>query len=130
MDRTYGPWATKAITHSSEAQLLYNQVISYPKTVLLDEPAFTVRVNLVQPEPGILMTFIHLDVYDWSLSTLKRLKEVWPSLRRRLPPIVFAQGDITDKKWVKCVRQFGFEPLLDDCPCDDGKTRHIYAHYI
>lgn len=107
----------------------YNQVISYPKVVLYEEVEFTISTNLVQFEPGKLMTFIHLDIFYWSHHTFKRLLALWPSIRLLLPPIVFASGDVCDAKWAKLVSKFGFEPLLTDCLCSDGNIRPIYAHF-
>jgi hypothetical protein len=122
MVRIECPWPIQA--------LKYHQVINYPRLVLAASPDCTIESTIVQPKPGMLMTFVHIEVYSWSPSALKRLKHLWLSIRHSLPHIVFAQGDVTDAKWVKFVRQFGFEPVFENCPCSDGELRHIFAHYI
>ncbi len=94
-----------------------------------EEDEFLFETTVVQPSPGMLMTFVHIEVFKWNLSVLKHLKHLWSSNRHLLPPIVFAQGDVTDAKWSKFVGQLGFEPVLADCPCSDGNSRHIYAHF-
>ena len=107
----------------------YQQTINYPKTVYHDEPEFTFSVSRVQLAPGQLMTFVHIDVFHWSPSTLRRLHTLWPSVRQTLPRIVYASGDVSDAKWVKFIKRFGFVPILEDCLCSDGNSRPIYAHF-
>lgn len=106
-----------------------NQTINYPRRTVWDDVDFTFETTVIQPSPGMLMTFVHIEVFTWSLSVLKKLKHLWSSNRHLLPPIVFAQGDKTDAKWTKFVTQLGFTPILEDCPCSDGQNRHVYAHF-
>lgn len=122
MDRISCTWANPPVTYS-------NQLISYPKTVFWSEVDFDFHISYLQPAPGKLMLFVHIDVYYWSSDTWRRLKHLWSSNRHLLPPIVFAQGDETDAKWVKFVSRLGFQPLVADVPCDDGQFRHIYVNF-
>lgn len=108
----------------------YQQTINYPKTVYHDEPEFTFSVSRVQLAPGQLMTFVHIDVFYWSPSILRRLHTLWPSIRACLPHVVYASGDECSPKWVKFIQRFGFELILEDCLCSDGMHRPIYAHFI
>lgn len=105
----------------------YSQVITYPKRVLYSVPDFDFMVNLIQPLPGIVMTFVHIDVYYMSHKTLQHMMAEWPNVRSRLPPIVYAQGDVTDAKWAKFVKRFGFT-YLTDCLCSDGVSRRIFIN--
>jgi hypothetical protein len=107
----------------------YNQAISYPKIPFVDEVEFTFSTNLVQLEPGLLMTFVHIDIYYWSPTMWRRLQSLWLSNRHLLPPIVYASGDVSDAKWAKFVTKLGFEPILENCSCSDGANRPIYAHF-
>lgn len=104
---------------------MYPQVIKYPCVYLVEEPDFVFESQIIQAAPGILMTFVHINVINWSKSTLKTLKERWKSVRDELPPIIYAQGNTTDAKWVKFVTHFGFKPL-SNCICSDGKDRRIF----
>lgn len=107
----------------------YNQVITGPKVMLYEEVEFTFSTSLVQFEPGRVMTFVHIDIFYWSPEVYRRLQHLWPSIRRLLPPIVFASGDVCDAKWAKFITRFGFEPIIEDCSCSDGNIRPIYAHF-
>lgn len=112
-----------------DAPVKYEQFINYPRIVMWSEPDFDFEVSLLQIAPGKMMTFVHIYVYYWAPSTFKKLKHLWSSNRINLPPIVYAQGDLTDDKWVRFVKSLGFQPLLADVPCTDGKFRHIYVHF-
>lgn len=106
----------------------YQQVICYPPVPLVDQPDFEVTWNYQQAEPGVLLPFVHVEVFYWRSSTLRYLKALWPSVRAKLPPIVFCAGTESDKKFHKFVTHFGWQPLKH-AHCSDGKDRMIYVHY-
>lgn len=107
----------------------YLQTIQYPRVEILSEPEFDVHTNLVQPTPGTLMTFVHVDVFVTSPSVIKRLLKLWPDVRSKLPPIIFCTGHVDDDKFDRFVTLFGWLPL-SDTPCSDGNTRRIYVNYL
>ena len=107
--------------------MAYNQIINYPRTTIIASPDYDLGLDLKQPAPGILMPFVHLDVHYWSPALLKHFKRHWPQTRQKLPPIVYAQGVVTDAKWRRFVTMFGFRKLID-CPCTDGLNREIFIH--
>jgi hypothetical protein len=100
-----------------------------PRVTLHTDPDFEVWVNTKQPSPGVVMTFLHNDVFRWSIGTLRRLNAVWPGIREQLPPIIFCHGHVDDEKFHKFVTHFGFQHI-HHTPCSDGQTRRIYAHYL
>ena len=122
MDRISCTWPHKAISH-------YTQSIEYPRIVFYEEDDFSYEISLLQVEPGKLLYFAHVYIWDFKPSTLRRIKEQWQARRSQMPRILFAQGDVTDDKWVRWVRMFGFRPLIDNVPCNDGETRHIYVNF-
>jgi hypothetical protein len=107
----------------------YKQVITTPKRTLYSVPDFDFKVSLAQPAPGVVMTFFHIDVYYFQASTLREMRTAWSKFRNRLPPVVYAQGDVTDLKWEKFVKQFGFE-FCTDCVCSDGVSRRIFMNKV
>jgi hypothetical protein len=111
-----------------EACLTYNQLVTYPKVLVASCPAFDVQLQLKQPEPGTLMTFVHLDVYQTSPSVMRDLIRVHNKLRPTLPPMIFCQGHVDDHKFHRFVTRFGWEPL-SNIPCTDGTTRRLYVHH-
>lgn len=103
-------------------------MIKHPRQTLLSDTGFDVDLTAYEIEPGVLMHFVHLDVYEWSASALKRLLRIWPQLRATLPPIVFCHGHTDDEKFHRFVSLFGWQQI-HYTPCSDGVTRRIYVHY-
>jgi hypothetical protein len=108
----------------------YNTVIQYPRVTILSDKQFTVDINLVQlqnvPE---LLTFIHLDIDEWSPSVLRKLLLLWDTrVKPKLPKYTFCHGVLSDYKFHKFVTRFGFTPLVD-AVCTDGSIRTIYCYY-
>ena len=81
----------------------------------------------MQPSPGNLMTFVHIEIHDWRPSTWRRLKANWPAVLARLPKVFFCQGKVDDAKFQKFISYFGFS-FLADCICTDGVNRRIYIN--
>lgn len=107
----------------------YAQVVTYPRVTLHSEPAFDLAVNYQQPQPGTLMTFVHLEVYQTAPSVMRSMQAMWSTVRPTLGPIVFCHGEIDDHKFHKFVTRFGWQHL-SHTNCSDGKTRRIYVHYL
>lgn len=109
--------------------MTYRQLIKYPRVTILSEPAYDISIQLQQPSPDVLMTFVHVDIYAPTAGTLKSLLQQWPAVRASLPPIVFCHGHSDDPMFHRFVTRFGWKPI-SSTPCSDGKTRRIYAHYL
>ena len=71
---------------------------------------------------------VHLDVYYFDRSVLKRLHWAFDKYRPTLPPILFAQPAEDSPLFERFVSRFGFK-LLGDCWCEDGKNRRLFVHY-
>ena len=108
---------------------MYNQIIHYPKVLIASEPSFDLYVGYQQPRPGVLMNFVHLDVYQFTANTLRHFKSIWSEIRPTLGPIVFCIGHTDDKKFHKFCTHFGWS-LISQTPCSDGNTRRIYVNYL
>jgi len=104
------------------------QVINYPPVLAVSNPDFDVSWNYIQPRPGQLLPFVHVEVFYWRASVLRHLLSLWPSVRRKLPPIIFCAGTESDHKFQKFVHLFGWQPLKQ-AHCSDGRDRTIYVHY-
>ena len=105
------------------------QTIEYPRIIFYEDEEFSFEISLIQGAPGKLLYFAHVYIWDFKPSVLKTIRTRWTEHRPRMPRILFAQGDITDKKWTKWVLMFGFQPLLEKVPCTDGELRDIYVHF-
>ena len=94
--------------------------------LLHSEPDFDVALREIE-ENGVFIPFIHLDVYYFSATVMRRLLVVWQEIQPKLPPIVFAQGTVDDHKHRRLVSKFGFIPW-GSTPCTDGinRTLHVY----
>lgn len=66
------------------------------------------------------MTFVHSHVRVWAPSVLKRIKSDFKLLRETVRGHMYATSSNPDAKWVKFVKLFGFEHLLN---YDDGDIR-------
>jgi hypothetical protein len=101
--------------------------IENPRIPVISTPDFDSSINEVIPEPGVSMTFGHIDIYYWGPSVLKSLLKLWPEVRSSLPDIVYTMGNEPGPKFHKFVSLLGFRPILE-APCTDGKMRTIYCH--
>jgi hypothetical protein len=106
-----------------------NQTIEYPRIIFYEEDTFSFEISLTQIEPGKLLYFAHVYIWDFKPSVLKTIRTRWAEHRPRMPRILYASGNETDKKWTKWVRMFGFHPLISDAECSDGERRDIYVHF-
>jgi hypothetical protein len=106
----------------------YLQVINYPPVPLTDDLDFDVSWNYIQAKPGELLPFVHVEVFYWRASVLRKLMALWPSVRAGLPNIIFCSGTESDVKFQKFIAHFGWQPL-QLAHCSDGKDRMIYVHY-
>jgi len=99
-----------------------------PTYTIHSEPDFDVSITIQEPETGAFMPFVHLDVYYWAPSTLRKLIALHKTLRPTLSNILYCHGTVDDEKFDRFVTRFGWQ-VLSSAPCTDGKTRRIYVHY-
>lgn len=59
------------------------------------------------------MTFLHCSVTIWAPSVLKRIKTDVALLRETVRGPIYATSNTSDDKWMRFVKLFGFEHLLD-----------------
>lgn len=107
----------------------YQQLVKYPRVTILSAPEYDISIQYQQPQPGVLMTFVHVDIFCAAPSVIKSLLAKWPEVRKTLPPIVFCHGHSDDAKFHRFVTRFGWKPL-SHTPCSDGNTRRIYVNYL
>jgi hypothetical protein len=80
-------------------------------------------------EDGSRMVFVHMDVYYWSPSVLKKQLTQWPIFRALMSSIpLFCMGTQDDLKFQKYISKFGFVPLKP-IPCTDGQSRMLYINW-
>ncbi len=75
------------------------------------------------------MTFGHCDVYKWTVSVAKKLKEAWELIMGLHGGPIYAIHDRWDDKHRKWCRLFGFV-YFSDLECQDGITRSIYIRRL
>lgn len=109
--------------------MTYQQLLKYPRVAILSAPEYDISIQYQQPAPGVLMTFVHVDIYRSTAGTIKSLLAQWPAVRQKLPPLIFCHGHTDDDKFHRFVTLFGWE-LISYTPCSDGNTRRIYVNYL
>ena len=97
--------------------------------VLETEYALFELEELRRPCDGATMLFIHARMARWSPHILKETLKHWHALREVIPQDIFASPQVHDAKWEKFISYFGFVPLIEAAPCNDGETRPIWIHY-
>jgi hypothetical protein len=100
--------------------------ITTPRTVLWSEPDFDVSVHNVWTPAGWVM-FVHMDVFYFNATTLRRAHEAHNVLRPHLPPVIMCIGEEDDEKFEKFIARFGWRHF-GGSPCSDGKYRRLFAH--
>jgi hypothetical protein len=85
--------------------------------------------ELRRPCDGASMLLIHARMARWSPQIFKDTLKHWTQLRAVVPQDIFASPQVHDAKWEKFVSAFGFVPLIDAAPCNDGQTRPIWINY-
>lgn len=99
------------------------------RIIVADEPEFTISYHVQELGEGQVMTFVHLDVYYFSASILRRIKELYERFRTFDDSVtLFCMGEEDDNKFAKFVSHLGFE-YLRDIPCTDGKTRRLFVNF-
>jgi hypothetical protein len=95
---------------------------------IVDETDYIGSVHVEEFEDGSQMIFVHMDVYYWGPSILKKMIAQWPVFRASLASTpLFCMGTVDDAKFEKYVTRFGFE-YLSDIPCTDGQVRRLYVN--
>ena len=98
------------------------------RVVIHSEPDFDVSFDTMDLGEGRVMTLVHLDVFYFDKSVLKRLHWAFDKYRLALPPVIFAQPAEDSPKFERFISRFGFR-YIGDCWCDDGMNRRIFVHY-
>lgn len=75
------------------------------------------------------MMFIHLEVREWSKSTLKAMLNAWTEFRKIVKCPLFATAEVDDKKFEHFARLFGLTPI-QEVVCENGEQRRLYMHLI
>lgn len=82
------------------------------KWLAVDKPEYNLIVEDWRSDEA-QMTFLHCSVHIWAPSVLKMIKADVALLRERVRGPIYATGPITDDKWMRFVKLFGFEHLID-----------------
>lgn len=98
-------------------------------TTIRDCEDYHLFYHLEEGPDGFPRAFIHFDVHHWTAQILKQMLKDWQWFRSEVKCPFYAMGDEDDSKHNKFVRLFGFKQV-GVCPCTDGKTRRIYAHFV
>jgi len=77
---------------------------------------------------GQKMVMVHMDVWYFSPSVLKKMKKQWAVFRKSMRCPLFAMGETDDAKFERYVSLFGFQ-YLTNIPCTDGKVRRLFVNY-
>jgi len=86
--------------------------------------------ELRRPCDGATMLFIHARfMARWSPRILKDCLKHWKLFRTVVTAPIFASPQVHDARWEKFITLFGFEPLVDAVPCNDGELRPLWIHY-
>jgi hypothetical protein len=82
---------------------------------VVDRPEYALIVDDWHNESAgdAQMTFLHCDVHIWAPSVLKDIQRDVKLLRACVRGPIYATGTITNNKWVRFVKLFGFEHLID-----------------
>lgn len=72
-------------------------------------------------------TFTHADVYEWNISTLRKLRSDWNCLIDLHNGPLLALNELDDEKHRKFLELFDFKPL-QEITGDDGVIRNLYIH--
>lgn len=93
------------------------------------EDALCELEELRRPCDGATMLMIHARMARWSPQLLKACLKHWQLFRTVVTAPIFASPQVHDAKWEKFITLFGFQPLIDAAPCNDGETRPIWINY-
>ena len=72
-------------------------------------------------------TFVHADVHEWTLSSLKKLRSDWNCLIDLHNGPLLALNELDDEKHRKFLELFDFKPL-QQLTGDDGVVRNLYIN--
>ncbi len=89
----------------------------------------TFQLEEYRDEQGHQMLLAHLDVHQWSLSALRRIKRDWALFRTIVTAPLFASPMQDDPKWVRFVTLMGWRPF-SMVLCHDGIERPLYIHTV
>lgn len=73
------------------------------------------------------MLFVHLSVEDWSMSTLREMRDVFAKFREAVACPLYALNPDEDETWEKFVALFGFK-FLREVQCENGEQRRLFIN--
>lgn len=99
----------------------------YAEYPLSDAPEYEAVLHDLRDEHGNQMPIMHIDVYSFTPSVLKRMKREFETLRSCTDATLFAiEPNPDDGKWHRFVTIMGFE-FSSHVECTDGLTRRCYV---
>jgi hypothetical protein len=99
----------------------------YQEHELADHPEYRSVLHELRDEHGHQMMVIHMDVFRFAPSVLKRMKQEFDALRSCTDAIIFAiEPNPNDGLWHRYVSHMGFE-FSSLVECTDGGTRRCYV---
>jgi hypothetical protein len=102
--------------------------VAYRK-VFENEYAVCELEELRRPCDGATMLLLHARLARWSPRIFRECLKNWHKFRTTVPDNIFASPQVHDARWEKFVTAFGFQPLIDAAPCNDGEMRPIWINY-
>jgi hypothetical protein len=98
-------------------------------TVFKNDDAVCELEELRRPCDGAVMLMLHARLARWSPRVFRDCLRHWRQFRPTVAANIFASPQVHDAKWEKFVSAFGFVPLIDAAPCNDGEMRPIWISY-
>lgn len=99
----------------------------FDKYDLSDAPEYDACLHDLRDEHGTQMVVMHIDVYHFTPSVLKRMKHEFAALRACTDALLFAiEPNPDDTKWERFVRIMGFE-FSSRVECTDGHSRRCFV---
>ena len=102
--------------------------VAYHK-VFENEYAVCELEEMRRPCDGATMLLIHARLARWSPRILRECQKQWALFRPTVPHNIFAYPMVPDARWEKFISYFGFVPLINAAPCNDGEMRPIWINY-
>ena len=102
--------------------------VAYHKAFETDYALFELE-ELRRPCDGAAMLLVHARLARWSPRIFKECLHHWQLFRTVVTNDLFASPQVHDARWEKFITAFGFVPLIDAAPCNDGEMRPIWIHY-
>lgn len=102
--------------------------VAYHK-VFENEYAVCELEEMRRPCDGAVMYFLHARLARWTPRIFRECQKNWHKFRTTVPHNIFASPQVHGAKWERFVSSFGFVPLIEAAPCNDGIMRPIWINY-